>query len=329
MLQQQPVWWTVGSLPVIGLFVTWLKANDWIEERRDRTARWRTVLGLGVPVMLLLVSTVTYRVVQIPAVTLPPEWDATPQVLARLTPAEKETLAIYRRALSEIEAGEDRVEMYVARQERVRKEHTDWTDNQIHAETFEGFHRDWWKQHAAVVPLLREAHKMAPVPLALLDAEPVTRLDDWNLDRISKLPWLMVQQAEQSLRDGELDQTWDDIEIAFELQRRFDLRASLHAEPYSVGMGSATEGSLLMTVAKWGRHNEQTRERVLKAIRKLEEIVIQTGDSRRKVHHELLEGQSMLNGDERWKRFIATNAKTNKHLDDETKFSWRDRTSVV
>ena len=318
-----PTWWSVGSLPVIGLFVTWLKANDWVEERSDRTARWRTVLGLGVPVVLLLVSTATYRVVQIPAVTLPREWDAPPQVLARLTPAEKETLAIYRRALAEIESGEDRVEMYAARHARVLKEHPDWTNNKVNAETVEGFHRDWWKQHAAVVPLLREAHKLTPVPLALLDAEPATRSDAWNPDRISKLPWLMVQQAEQSLRAGELDQTWDDIVIAFELQRRFDLRASLLAEPYSVGMGSAAEGYLFLTVAKWGRHKEQTRERVLKSLRKLEEIVIQPGDSRRKVHHELLEAQSMLNGDERWRRFIATNAQTNKHLDDETKFTWR------
>ncbi len=302
-----PIWWTVGSLPAIGLFVTWLKANDWVEERRDRTARWRTALGLGVPVMLLLISTATYRVVQIPAVTLPAEWDETPQVLARLTPAEKETLAIYRRALAEIEAGEDWVEMYAARNERVRKEHPNWTVSQINVETFEGFHRDWWKQHAAaVVPLLREAHKMAPVPLALLDAEPATRLDEWNPDRISKLPWLMSRQAEQSLRDGELDQTWDDIVIAFELQRRFDQRAVLLHEPFSGGMGSASEGYLLLTVAKWGRHKEQTRERVLAAIRKLEEILVQPGAGRRNVHHDLLEAQSILNGDERWNRYIAT-----------------------
>ena len=318
-----PIWWTVGSLPVIGLFVTWLKANDWVEERRDRTARWRTALGLGVPAVLLLVSTATYRVVQIPTLTLPAEWDETSQVLARLTPAEKETLAIYRRVLAEIEAGEDRVEMYAARNERVRKEHPDWTESQINVETFEGFHRDWWKQHAAVVPLLREAHKMTPVALALLDVEPATRTDAWNPDRISKLPWLMSRQAEQSLRAGELDRTWDDIEIAFELQRRFDLRAALLNEPFSGGMGSASEGYLLLTVAKWGRHKEQTRERVLKAIRKLEEIVVQPGDRWRKVHHELFEAQSMVNGDERWTRFIATNAKTNKHLDDETKFTWR------
>lgn len=318
-----PTWWAVGSLPVIGLFVTWLKANDWVEERRDRIARWRTVLGLGVPVSLLLISTATYRVVQIPIVTLPPEWDETPQVLARLTPAEQETLAIYRRALAEIEAGEDRVEKHAARSMRLRKEHPDWTASQVNVETFEGFHRDWSKQHAAVVPLLREAHKRTPVPLALLEAESVARSDEWNPERTSKLPWLMYQQAEQSLRDGNLDQAWDDIEVAFELQRRFDLRAALLEEPYSFGMGSVTESYLLLTVKKWGRHKEQTRERVLKAIRKLEEIVLQPGEGQRKVHHDLLEEQSMLNSDERWKKFVVSGGRQNDSWALELSSCWK------
>jgi hypothetical protein len=318
-----PTWWAVGSLPVIALFVTWLKANDWVEERRDRIARWRTVLSLGIPVSLLLVSTATYRVVQIPVVTLPPEWDETPQVLARLTPAEQETLAIYRRALAEIEAGEDRVEMYAARSARLRKEHPDWTGSQIHVETFEGFHRDWSKQHAAVVTSLRDAHKRTPVPLALLGDEPAARSDEWNPDRTSKLPWLMYGQAEQSLHDGELDQAWDDIEIAFELQRRFDLRAALLKEPNTFGMGSVTEGYLLLTVRKWGRHKGQTRERVLKAIRKLEEIVLQPGDGRRKVHHDLLEAQSMLNGDERWKKLVAAGGRPPEAWAEELSYGWK------
>lgn len=102
----------------------------------------------------------TYRVVQIPAVALPPEWVETPQVLVRLTPAEKETLAIYRQALADIESSEGLAKDSEARIEPLRNEHPDWTRHQVHAEAFESSNRDWWKRNAAIVPLLRQAHHL-------------------------------------------------------------------------------------------------------------------------------------------------------------------------
>ena len=190
-----PTWWSVGSLPVIALFVTWLKANDWVEERRGRAARRRLWLGLGVPIVLLLTTCATYRVLQIPAVMLPAEWDEDSRVLARLTPSEKETLDIYRRAMTEIERGETELESYADRATRLKQEHADWTDLQVRVEAFEGAHRDWLLQHVAVVPLLREAHGKPVVPLALVEAELPPRLNaywnpdfDWSPERTAKLP---------------------------------------------------------------------------------------------------------------------------------------------
>lgn len=317
-----PTWWTVGSLPAIGLFVTWLKANDWVEERRDRIARWRTALGLGVPIALLLASCATYRVVQIPVVTLPREWDETSQVLARLTPAEKETLAIYRRVLTEIEKGDDTLETYGQRRERLKREHTDWTDQQVHAESFAGFHRDWLALHAELVPLLREAHRMPPIPLALLETEPNARTDDWNPERTAMLPWLMMRQAEQSLREDQLDRTWDDILVAFELQRRFDQRAAPPKDLFSRGMGSVQESYLLQTVVKWGRHKDQTRDRIVTAIRKLEELATGREATERVVHLGLLESEAILNSDERWKKYAEQNPSFARHRDDEVQLLW-------
>ncbi len=319
-----PTWWTVGSLPAIGLFVTWLKANDWVEERRDRIARWRTALGLGVPIALLLASCATYRVVQIPVVTLPREWDETSQVLARLTPAEKETLAIYRRALAEIERGDDTLETFPQRNERLKREHPDWNYQKISAESLAGFHRDWLALHVNLVPLLREAHRSPPAPLALIEDDLPTRPDNWNPERLEKLPWLMMRQAEQSRQNGSLDEAWDDIEVAFELQRRFDLRATLPKDVgYFGGTGSHHESYLLQTVARWGRRKDQTRERVLMAIRKLEEIAAHTEAIQRNVHRELLESQSMLRGEHRWKEFVERNPSFARRWDDESQFLWK------
>ncbi len=316
-----PMWWSVGSLPVIALFVTWLKANDWVEERRDRAARRRLCLGLGVPIGLLLVTCATYRVVQIPMVTLPAEWDEESRVLARLTSAEKETLDIYRRAMTEIELGDGQLETYAARKARLKLEHPDWTDTQFHVEAFEGFHRDWMLQHVAVVPLLREAHAKPSVPLALVETKlPPRPNDDWNPERTAKLTWLMILHAEQALKNGNLNATWDDILTSFELLRRTKLRAIPDPKHYARRMSSSHEASLLATVAKWGRHEKQTRDRILLAIRKLEELAAERAPIQHAVHHEFLNAQEMLKLGEEWKKYVEQNRGYAWQWNEEPKF---------
>lgn len=317
-----PAWWSVGSLPVIALFVTWLKANDWIEERRDRTARRRLWLGLGVPFAVLLTTCATYRVQQIPAVTLPAEWDEDSQVLARLTPAEKATLDIYRQAMNQIEQGETQLETYADRSTRLKQEHPDWTDPQIHAEVFDGFHRDWALQHVAVVPLLREAHGKPAVPLALIEAElPARPNDDWNSGRTAKLPWLMSRQAEHSLKNGDLDAAWDDILIAFELLRRSTLRAAPVRDLFVGKMTAHHESFFLTTVVKWARHKNQTRDRILLAIRKLEEIAADRTSIRHAVHHEFLHAQKVMKLDEAWEKYVEQERRSGRR--------WYEETAIV
>ncbi|MCX7420986.1 MAG: hypothetical protein NT013_15800 [Planctomycetia bacterium] len=310
-----PIWWSIGAWPVIGLFVTWLKANDWIEERRDRVARWRLALGLGVPICLLLITCATYRVIQIPVVTLPPEppeWDEAPQALARLTPAEKATLDLYRRALIEIERGEDQLETYEARKVRLKQAHPDWTDNQIHTEAYTEFHRDWLAQHVEVLPLLREAHRMPPVPLALVEEGLPKRPIDWYPERFAKLTWFMIRQGELSLQSGQLDQAWEEIVVAFEMQRRFNLRASLTPELFGPRIASNHEAQLMFDVTHWGRHKDQTRERVIAAIRKLEEIASSPEAMQYDVHREFLEAREMLKFGDRWKKHVQRQGQHNQ-----------------
>lgn len=298
-----PIWWSIGAWPVIGLFVTWLKANDWIEERRDRVARWRLALGLGIPICLLFVGLSVYRVVQIPVVTLPPEWDEAPQVLARLTSAEKATLDLYRRALTEIERGEDELETYGARKERLKHEHPDWTGNQIHSEAFTGFHRDWLPKHVETVLMLREAHRMPPVPVTLIEENMPPRPKNLYTERSAALTWLMIRHAEQSLASGLLDQTWEDIVVAFELQRRINLQAILPRGVIAPRMAFAHEDHLLPIVSNWGRHKEQTHDRVITAIRKLDELATVRETYLYEAHQQFLEAEEMLKFDERWREY--------------------------
>lgn len=317
-----PTWWAVGSLPVIGLFVTWLKSNDWIEERRDRMARWRTVLGVGLPIVSLLAVSATHRVVQIPTVDLPREWDETSVVMARLTAAEKETLAVYRRVLAEIEKGDDTLETYQQRLDRLKREHPDWNAQHVHSESFSGFHRDWLALHAKLVPLLRDAHQKPPVPLALIEVDLPTRKGDWNPEPLAMLPWLMIRNAEESVKDGSPDEAWRDIEMAFELQRRLNLRATFSLQYGVNGVGGPYDTYLLQSVVRWGRRKDQTRERVVAAIRKLEEIAAHPGVAHWFNHHSTLDAQALLNSKERWQQFMNNYSSYPKQMVEEWQY-WR------
>jgi hypothetical protein len=115
----------------------------------------------------------------------------------------------------------------------------------------------------------------------------------------------MIQHAQQSLPRGNLDTTWDEILIAFELQRRFDLRAVLPHPLFSHGQSSSHEKLLLSAVAQWGRRKDQDRDRILVAIRRLEEIVIGQEATQHAAHLELLTTQEFLKFGERWNAYVG------------------------
>ena len=313
-----PIWWSIGAWPVIGLFVTWLKANDWIEERRERVARWRLALGLGVPICLLLITLVTYRVIQIPIVALPPEWGEEGE-LKPLTVPESETLDIYRRAIAQMEAAEKRVASYETRRRRSLEKHSDWTDTQHHSAAFKGFHKDWLTEQSPVVSLLLEAHSHAPVPLALLQPDLTNVLDDdWMPDKTAQFSWLMIQHAQQTLEAGQLDEAWREFEVTLELLRRYRRRAS----PASlIGYVDQHELRLWELIADWGRHRDQSRDRIIRAIRHLEAIQYGSETASLWIHSNLLTAQQLLSHDARGQKHIQRNPYS-RHLMSESS-GWR------
>ena len=296
-----PIWWSVGPWPLIGLFVTWLKANDWIEERRDRITRWRLALGLGTPICLLLITCATYRVTQIPIVALPPEWGEEGES-PPLSAAESETLEIYRRAIALMEAAEKRVASYETRGRRSREEHPDWTDTQHYSTAYQGFHKDWLAEHSTVVPLLLEAHSRAPVPLALLQPNLTNVLDDdWMPDKTAQFSWLMIQHARQKFETGQLDEAWQEIEVTFELLRRYRRRAS---PATLIAYVDQHESLLWELIADWGRHRDQSRDHIIRAIHFLEANQYGSETASLSIHSNLLTAQHLLYHDARWQKLI-------------------------
>ncbi len=68
-----PFWWTIGLLPLIFLFAGWLRTRDWLVDRNSLVAWGRVAASLAVPLLGICCAVIVFRVVQIPAVSLPLE----------------------------------------------------------------------------------------------------------------------------------------------------------------------------------------------------------------------------------------------------------------
>ncbi len=315
-----PLWWSVGSLPVIGLFVTWLKANDWIEERRDRVARWRLVLGLGIPIFLLLATCATYRVVQIPVVQLPADWDRVDDAESKLNPAEKETLQLYRRAFAEQLRARQKLSVdSETRRHELQRAHPEWDNNQRHNADEKVFREQWRSEMAPVIALLAEAHSRPAVALEFLNSEsrPAVEVAYLNSepsrgggiggaattmqpDAWSDFPSIVAQHARHHLSEGNLDEAWQTFEIEWELLRRAQLRVTAN----SVDPIAPYEEWLREAIVEWGRHPKQSHDRILTAIRRLE-AVAQQDVSRHEIHRQLVTTLPLVEDFERWREYVA------------------------
>lgn len=95
-------WWlSIAPLPIIMLWVTWLRAPHWIAERTGRWPWTRLGLSLAVPLLAVGIATASYRMFQIPRVApgFSPE-----QFAAEVTPAARETTQLYLRAASMLDS---------------------------------------------------------------------------------------------------------------------------------------------------------------------------------------------------------------------------------
>ncbi|HET6326350.1 MAG TPA: hypothetical protein VFG04_16875 [Planctomycetaceae bacterium] len=69
-----PFWWTIGLLPPIFLLTGWLRTRDWLVDRNSLAAWSRVAAGLVLPSLGICCAIAVFRVVEIPATTLPIEF---------------------------------------------------------------------------------------------------------------------------------------------------------------------------------------------------------------------------------------------------------------
>ena len=66
MVLDVPRWWSVGSLVVWMLCVTWWYSRPWLMEQQSWRIWWRVAAGLLLPPLLLVGAVATYRVLEVP-----------------------------------------------------------------------------------------------------------------------------------------------------------------------------------------------------------------------------------------------------------------------
>ncbi|HVU88826.1 MAG TPA: hypothetical protein VHD36_16000, partial [Pirellulales bacterium] len=92
---------SIAPLPLIMLWVTWLRAPHWIAERSGWWPWTRLGLSLAVPILAVGIATASFRILQIPVVEpgFSPE-----QYVDQVTPAARETAQMYLRAASMVDS---------------------------------------------------------------------------------------------------------------------------------------------------------------------------------------------------------------------------------
>jgi hypothetical protein len=90
-----PLWFSVAPIPLCLLWAGWLRAPDWLAERTGWRVRAKLAAAIGIPLCVIAVAVVSYRVYEIPAQQFELAAERTPVA----SPAGVETALRYARAL--------------------------------------------------------------------------------------------------------------------------------------------------------------------------------------------------------------------------------------
>jgi hypothetical protein len=257
VLGDVPLVWSACPLPVVCLFATWWCAPDWIAERRGRRFVLRLAVSLGIPALILLVAVPLRRAYQIPAVD--PGFSVA-EFTRPLTAAEQQTLDLYDQALKKFW---ENAPAYDAALTQDRAKFGRRSDTKPKADVPADRMETLAVHHfQATLQLLTDAHQRPAVPLGLMSRG----LHNTGSEDVVQFIWLLESEARQRERAGDVDGAWRSYRTALEVVWRTRLRACF----LLVEEADRLEGAVLWSIVnRWAVHPQQTRERVVAALRQL------------------------------------------------------------
>ena len=233
--------WSVLPIPVALLLATRLRTPYWLLERNDLRAWLAPVLALVVPTVAVLTAVALYRAYQIPLVDpgFSPEEYTQP-----VTAEEKATLDLYKQAIQKLTP---------EKVEGVRKAEDVWMSVPIAPRVRELI---WADANQKAIEL---ALKASRGKLSYAAGDPLEQRG------IVELARLLLCSAASLDRKGKLDAALDCYSAA--------IRISLHLRDLnSADDASRVEMSVYAHLSAWATHPGQTAERIVAAVRKLQQL---------------------------------------------------------
>jgi len=285
--------WSVVPIPLVLLLATWLRAPDWVLERKGPRTWLRPGLVVAVPAIILLTAVPFYRVYQIPVVdpgfsvaefTRPP------------TPEERATRELFIKASEKIRAlPQSENEKYNPAEDNIGEgEKTPvYTDSTIRAPlTAEDI--AWVELNREVIPLLIEASKGSERIYS--DAHGG---NDDHFFRRTELDNLLIHSAMMLESDGRLDEALEQYLAVIRISKQ--LRSTVEYVRYV----DYLERKVYEQLPFWATRSGQTAERIKNAVVQLEKLTadMPVDDVEIKVDYIRFREALSTNGDNYYKQY--------------------------
>lgn len=261
-----PVVWSVAPIPLVLLALTVWYAPHWVEGRLDRRAARRILACLVIPSLLVCAGAVARRAWQIP---LTDPGFSTSEFERPLDTTERETVTRYWRA-----------DLALANLSEKPTE----------------------QERAAVIELLRDAHRSPPAPLLADGDGPFNALrqrlptvDDGQPGkvRVAKSVQFLRDEARRAIKAERLDDAAEFYQIALELLRRAQLRVHVIVARELIFQ----QEQVLRDVIAWSGHPSLDATKAQAMLNWLDAFERQLPDDRASIQYEYLALRSLCEND--------------------------------
>lgn len=254
-------WWSVAPIPLALLYATWLRAPDWILERRTFNSWLRPALAIVLPMIVILTIVPLYRAYEFPDKypSISPEINFRP-----LSTEEQTTLDKYKLVLEKFTEYEP-PKSNNSSAEEVNEAKPNKNDPSK-PEPLTADEIAWAEANKDVLPLAVEASKGAdgvftPSSLPWNESDP-----GYVGYRIGAVAECLTCSARKLEEEGKLDAALEQYLAALRIARQIRISGVIFRDT------SVIENKVTYFLPYWGARPEQTPERIKKAIKEYEKI---------------------------------------------------------
>jgi hypothetical protein len=274
--------WSVAPIPVLLLYATWLRAPDWILERRTFASWLRPALALVLPAIIILTAVPLCRMDEFPVVNA---GISSSDCIRPLSREEQATLDIYKHAwfkYSEYPVPKTKPKDEEADQKSTERKLYDQPDPLSKDDLA------WIAANQEVIPLAIEASKG---PEGVFTRKSLMHSFDNPADyawRVHEIGKLLILNARKLESDGKLDDALDQYLAAVRIARQIRISGVSYGEAANI------EYKVYFQLPFWAAEPDQTPEQIKKAIKELEKLTTDLPTESAEIKYEYLQTREYI-----------------------------------